>query len=102
MMTFFNEINSRKLHGHRNVFKGITSSYIFDIIWCITVGIHIIMVQFGYKVLSSVPLGRWQWAISIAFGIGTMVWYQLVVCIKVKNIPKALEYKRGDPTEEEI
>lgn len=33
LMTLFNEINARKLHGERNVFKGIFSNPFFYCIW---------------------------------------------------------------------
>jgi magnesium-transporting ATPase (P-type) len=33
LMTLFNEINSRKLHGERNVFKGIFQNPFFYCIW---------------------------------------------------------------------
>ena len=33
LMTLFNEINSRKLHGERNVFKGIFANSFFYSIW---------------------------------------------------------------------
>lgn len=33
LMTLFNEINSRKLHGERNIFKGIFSNPFFYCIW---------------------------------------------------------------------
>ncbi len=33
LMTLFNEINSRKLHGERNVFKGIFRNPFFYCIW---------------------------------------------------------------------
>jgi P-type Ca2+ transporter type 2B len=33
LMTLFNEINSRKLHGERNVFSGILRNPFFYIIW---------------------------------------------------------------------
>jgi len=36
LMTLFNELNSRKVHGERNVFRGITDNYIFIAIWIIT------------------------------------------------------------------
>lgn len=31
LMTLFNEINSRKIHGERNVFKVTTSNYILGV-----------------------------------------------------------------------
>jgi len=33
LMTLFNEINARKLHGERNVFKGILGNPFFYFIW---------------------------------------------------------------------
>jgi len=36
MMTLFNEINARKIHGQRNVFEGLHRNYIFAGIWVAT------------------------------------------------------------------
>ena len=36
MMTLFNEVNARKIHGQRNVFKGILNNPIFYMIWIAT------------------------------------------------------------------
>lgn len=36
MMTLFNEINARKIHGQRNVFEGIFTNPIFYSIWIVT------------------------------------------------------------------
>lgn len=36
MMTLFNEINARKIHGQRNVFEGIFTNPIFYSIWIFT------------------------------------------------------------------
>lgn len=33
LMTLFNEINARKIHGQRNVFEGIFSNPLFYLIW---------------------------------------------------------------------
>jgi len=41
-MTLFNELNARKVHGERNVFRGILNNYIFIAIW---VGTFIITVS---------------------------------------------------------
>lgn len=37
MMTLFNEINARKIHGQRNVFEGFFTNPIFYSIWISTV-----------------------------------------------------------------
>lgn len=36
MMTLFNEVNARKIHGQRNVFEGLHRNAIFLIIWLST------------------------------------------------------------------
>ena len=36
MMTLFNEINARKIHGQRNVFSGIFTNPIYYVIWIVT------------------------------------------------------------------
>jgi P-type Ca2+ transporter type 2B len=42
LMTLFNEINSRKLHGERNVFKGIFRNPLFYCIWLFCFGAQVI------------------------------------------------------------
>lgn len=37
MMTLFNEINARKIHGQRNVFSGFFTNPIFYCIWIGTI-----------------------------------------------------------------
>lgn len=41
LMTLFNEINSRKLHGERNVFKGIFCNPFFYCIWLFCFGAQV-------------------------------------------------------------
>ena len=36
MMTLFNEINARKIHGQRNVFIGLFTNPIYYVIWILT------------------------------------------------------------------
>jgi len=36
MMTLFNEINARKIHGQRNVIEGLLTNPIFYTIWIFT------------------------------------------------------------------
>lgn len=46
-MQIFNEVNSRKCHGERNVFKGIFNNYIFVAVIFGTTCAQIILVEFG-------------------------------------------------------
>lgn len=41
LMTLFNEINSRKIHGERNIFKGLFSNPIFYSIWIVTLFLQV-------------------------------------------------------------
>lgn len=41
MMTLFNEINARKIHGQRNVFEGFFTNPIFYCIWIGTVAAQV-------------------------------------------------------------
>jgi len=33
MMTLFNEVNARKIHGQRNIFEGLNRNLVFLVIW---------------------------------------------------------------------
>lgn len=44
MMTLFNEINARKIHGQRNVFEGLFTNPIFYTIWIFTFISQVIIV----------------------------------------------------------
>lgn len=41
LMTLFNEINSRKIHGEHNIFEGLLTNPIFCLIWLTTLGIQV-------------------------------------------------------------
>merc|ERR1719412_1561754 len=70
MMTLFNEINARKIHGQRNVFKGFFTNPIYYVIWITTFLSQIIIVEFGGVAFSTTPLNLEQWIWCIAFGLG--------------------------------
>ena len=49
-MTLFNELNARKVHGERNIYRGILSNYIFLIIWIST---FVLTVSYSRRKLAS-------------------------------------------------
>ncbi|TMS38440.1 hypothetical protein L596_005168 [Steinernema carpocapsae] len=102
MLTLFNEINSRKVHGERNVFKGLGSNQIFCIIWTSTFVGQILIVQFGGAWFSTAPLDSYQWMICIGIGMSELLFGQIVATIPSKKIPKKLAYGRGDVSPSEI
>lgn len=101
MMQIFNEINARKIHGERNVFDGIFTNTIFC---CVTVGtmiVQILIVQIGGKPFSCAELTLEQWLWSIFFGLGTLIWGQLIISVPNKYLLFLMEIGRG-PEKEEI
>ncbi|XP_046653831.1 plasma membrane calcium-transporting ATPase 2-like isoform X2 [Daphnia pulicaria] len=97
MMTLFNEINARKIHGQRNVFAGIFTNPIYYCIWIATAASQVVIVQFGGQAFSTAPLTIAQWAWCVFFGVGTLVWGQVVTTVPTSKIPKIFSWGRGHP-----
>jgi len=97
MMTLFNEINSRKIHGQRNVFKGIFNNPIFYCIWLGTFVSQIVLVQFGGRFFQTEALDLDQWGWCAFLGCGVLPWGQLVTCIPTRAMPKILSWGSGSP-----
>ncbi|XP_043500068.1 plasma membrane calcium-transporting ATPase 3 isoform X8 [Polistes fuscatus] len=97
MMTLFNEFNARKIHGQRNVFQGIFTNPIFYSIWIGTCFSQVIIIQYGKMAFSTKALTLEQWMWCLFFGIGTLLWGQVVTTIPTRKIPKILSWGRGQP-----
>ncbi|OWR47137.1 plasma membrane calcium ATPase, partial [Danaus plexippus plexippus] len=102
MMTLFNEINARKIHGQRNVFQGLFTNPIFYSIWIGTALSQVVIIQFGGMAFSTAGLTIDQWLWCLFFGAGTLVWAQLVTTIPTRKIPKKLSWGRGQPDAETL
>uniref|UniRef100_A0AC34FP68 Calcium-transporting ATPase n=1 Tax=Panagrolaimus sp. ES5 TaxID=591445 RepID=A0AC34FP68_9BILA len=96
LMTLCNEINSRKIHGERNVFKGLFSNPIFCVIWVITLISQVFIVQFGGQWVSTAPLDWFHWSICIFFGVGELLWGQVIATIPSTILPKFFAFGRGE------
>ncbi|XP_066903814.1 plasma membrane calcium-transporting ATPase 2 isoform X2 [Halyomorpha halys] len=99
MMTLFNEINARKIHGQRNVFEGFFTNPIFYCIWIGTVAAQVFIIQLGGKAFSTHELSLEQWMWCLFFGVGTLLWGQIVTTVPTRKIPKILSWGRGHPEE---
>jgi Ca2+ transporting ATPase len=79
-MQLFNEINSRKLEGERNVFGGFFNNYLFLAILFVTAGLQVVMVELGGDALHVHVDGLEgkYWGIGIAFGAGSLVVQQII------------------------
>merc|ERR1719410_525108 len=81
MMTLFNEINARKIHGQWNVFKGFFSNWIYYTIWIGTFLSQILIIQFGGVAFSTTKLNAEQWIWCVFFGLGVLLWQQVVTTV---------------------
>ncbi|UXI20155.1 hypothetical protein NH340_JMT06098 [Sarcoptes scabiei] len=77
LMTLFNQINSRKINGERNVFEGITTNKAFCAIFLSTFVIQILIIQFGNVWFTTTPLNLVQWIWCLTFGFSMLVWGQI-------------------------
>ncbi|XP_077487564.1 plasma membrane calcium-transporting ATPase 3 isoform X3 [Amblyomma americanum] len=99
MMTLFNEVNARKIHGERNIFEGLLTNPIFYSILIITAVAQVIIVQYGSVFFQTKALSLDQWMWCVFFGCGTLVWGQLVTTVPTKRIPKTFTWGSGAPEE---
>ncbi|XP_031364256.1 plasma membrane calcium-transporting ATPase 3 isoform X8 [Apis dorsata] len=90
MMTLFNEFNARKIHGQRNVFQGIFTNPIFYTIWIVTCLSQVVIIQYGKMAFSTKALTLEQWMWCLFFGVGTLLWGQVITTIPTRKIPKIL------------
>lgn len=84
-MTLFNEINSRKINGERNVFQGICDNWIFMGIFVTTSFLQVLIVQFGGISFTTVSLSLSQWVWCLTIGFSMLIWGQLVVSVTMKR-----------------
>ncbi|KAL7070981.1 hypothetical protein ACQ4LE_009717 [Meloidogyne hapla] len=85
LMTFFNIINARKIHGERNVFKDLSKNPLFCTLWIIIFIIHIIIIEFGGHAIYVEPLNIEQWIYCILFGISSIICAQIINTISTKE-----------------
>ncbi len=81
LMTLFNEINCRKIHGEKNVFRGFFTNPIFYGIWIVTFIVQILLVQYGSFAFSCVKLNLEQWMWCLFFGVTVLLWNQVMTFI---------------------
>merc|ERR1711892_1393942 len=97
MMTLFNEINARKIHGQRNVFLGFFSNPIYYVIWIATFVSQIIIIEFGGLIFSTTKLNLEQWSWCILFGVGVLLWQQVVTSFPTSIFGGKMEVGTNPP-----
>ena len=86
LMQLFNEFNARKIQDELNVFEGLRKSPMFVVIWFITIGFQILMVEVGSWAFSCHFLGLTgiQWLICVGFGALPMIWRLVLLLLPSK------------------
>lgn len=92
MMTLFNEINCRDIHDRRNVFHGLHKNAVFCVIWIGSLCVQAVIVQFGGEAFRTTPITALHWGWCFAFGLGAMLWGQLLITIPSKYVPNILSW----------
>ncbi|XP_053461526.1 plasma membrane calcium-transporting ATPase 4 isoform X3 [Nycticebus coucang] len=100
LMQLFNEINSRKIHGEKNVFAGIYHNLIFCTVVLGTFVSQILIVEFGGKPFSCTKLNLSQWLWCLFIGIGELLWGQIISAIPTQSLKFLKEAGHGTAKEE--
>ncbi|XP_071510337.1 plasma membrane calcium-transporting ATPase 4-like isoform X2 [Diadema antillarum] len=91
LMQIFNEINSRKVHGERNVFSGIHTNPIFLIVI-----IGTLITQVSLESGSTCT----NYSVCVFLGLGSLVWQQLVTTIPTRQLPHICAVGRSSEPEQ--
>lgn len=81
MMTLFNELNTRKVYGERNILRGISKNPAFCIIWFGTFALQVLIVQYGGRAFATHSLDPVLWFWCLVFGLGTILWGQIIIAV---------------------
>jgi len=65
----FNEFNCRKINFELNIFAGLHKSFMFMLIFAVTIGAQILIVTFGGRFTQTHKLNWQQWLICFGLGI---------------------------------
>lgn len=100
LMQLFNEINSRKIHGEKNVFAGVYRNIIFCSVVLGTFFCQILIVEVGGKPFSCTNLTMEQWMWCLFIGIGELLWGQVISAIPTKSLKFLKEAGHGSDKED--
>ena len=78
MMQIFNEINARKIHGERSVFKGIFDNPLFYGIVIGTLVTQVLIIEMAGVVFACTSLSVAQWMFCTCVGLFELIWQQFI------------------------
>jgi magnesium-transporting ATPase (P-type) len=101
MMTLFNQVVARKLLNEvKTMFSGVFENPYFVTIVLVEFFLQIVFVQFLTSAVGCKALEMRQWAICIAFGVGTWPWQYVISlfyhCVKDKLPKTGIAHKITD------
>ncbi|NP_001028822.1 sperm plasma membrane calcium transporting ATPase [Strongylocentrotus purpuratus] len=99
LLQIFNEINSRKVHGERNVFSSIHTNPIFLIVIIGTLIVQVILIQFGSVVFSSTGLTLDEWMWCFFLGLSSLLWQQIIAYVPTRQLPRICTIGRSSEPE---
>lgn len=99
VMTLFNMFNARKIHDERHVFKAVATNPLFCGIWIICFVVQVLIVEFGGSIFATENLTATMWLWCIFFGVGELLWGQVLATIPSKRLPKKMTVGGGDVVE---
>jgi len=107
MMQIFNEINARKIHGERSVFKGIFDNPLFYGIVIGTLVTQVLIIEMAGVVFACTSLSVAQWMFCTCVGLFELIWQQFICfvpdtvldsCFAPKTLPAPKVQSDGGTT----
>jgi len=93
----FNEFNARSVTNGLNSFSGVFTNYIFVGIVVVTVGLQILIVEFGGGFMDTHPLTIYQWLVCVLMGSLSIPLGFIQRMIPVDVLFKRVEAEESEP-----
>lgn len=81
MMQLFNQLNARQINDSGNILDNIENETLFQWIICSEFALQYLIVQYGGVITSTVGLNPEEWAISIGFGMISLLLRSLIIFV---------------------
>ena len=106
-LQLFNEVNCRELGTSINCVRGLHRNRFFAVIWVLTVGAQVLLMQFGGKYFHTVPISAILWLASVAIGTSSIfvgMFVRLVVfrIIQARQTRKDVDQAKEEPEGQNI
>lgn len=83
----FNEYSSRSLRDDIRIFKGLSENFTFLLVSIFSIGSQVFLIEMGGDFVKTSHLSLYQWFVTIALGLGTLIVGTLMRYIPVTEDP---------------